>query len=41
MAAVVGWRMSSWIGDTGVLFVLAGLLDYCQSVSDRVVVYLV
>ena len=41
LAAAVGWRMSSWFGDTGVLFVLAGLLDYCRSVSDRVVVYLV
>ena len=29
VAAVVGWRMSSWLGDTGV-FVLAGLLDYCR-----------
>ena len=28
LAAAVGWRMSSWFGDTGVLFVLAGLLDY-------------
>ena len=41
MAAAVGWRKSSWLGDRGVLFVLAGLLDYCRSVSDRVVVYLV
>ena len=41
LATAVGWRMSSWFGDTGVLFVLAGLLDYCRSVSDRVVVYLV
>ena len=40
LAAAVGWRMSSWFGDTGVLFVLAGLLDYCRSVSDRVVVNL-
>ena len=24
VAAAVGWRMSSWFGDTGVLFVLAG-----------------
>ena len=40
VAVAVGWRMSSWLGDTGVLFVLAGLLDYCRSVSDRVVVYL-
>ena len=39
LAAVAGWRMSSWFGDTGVLFVLAGLLDYCRSVSDRVVVH--
>ena len=41
VAAAVGWSMSSWLGDTGVLFVLAGLLDYCRSVSDRVMVYLV
>ena len=41
VAAAVGWRMSSWLGDTGVLFVLVGLLDYCRSVSDRVMVYLV
>ena len=41
VATAVGWRMSSWLGDTGVLFLLAGLLDYCRSVSDRVVVYLV
>ena len=34
VAVAVGWRMSSWLGDTGVLFVLAGLLDYCRSVSD-------
>ena len=40
VAAAVGWRISSWVGDTGVLFVLAGLLDYCRSVSDRVVVFL-
>ena len=30
VAAAVGWRMSSWLGNTGVLFVLAGLLDYCR-----------
>ena len=41
VAVAVGWRMSSWFGDTGVLLVLAGLLDYCRSVSDRVVVYFV
>ena len=29
LATAVGWRMSSWFGDTSVLFVLAGLLDYC------------
>ena len=27
LAAAVVWRMSSWLGDTGVLFVLAGLLS--------------
>ena len=41
VAVAVGWRMSSWFGDTGVLLVLAGLLDYCRSVSDRLEVYLV
>ena len=41
LAAAVGWRMSSWLGDTGVLFVLASLLDYCRSVSYRIMVYLV
>ena len=30
LAAAVGWRMSSWFGGTGVLFVPAGLLDYCR-----------
>ena len=30
LATAVGWRMSFWFGETGVLFVLAGLLDYCR-----------
>ena len=37
VAAAVGWRMSSWLDDTGVLYVLAGcigLLSICKRQSN-------